>query len=147
MGNINALRDWGHAKDYVKMQWLMLQQNKPKDYVIASGEQFSVRQFIIWAARYLGLELEFSGKGVDEVARVKKVIGSLASKELVGKIIMRIDKRYFRPAEVETLLGDATEAKKDLGWLPKISVEELCEEMVREDYTDVKRRLMTNTII
>jgi GDPmannose 4,6-dehydratase len=133
MGNIDSLRDWGHAKDYVRMQWLMLQQADPEDYVIASGEQYSVRQFLIWAALELGIHLKFEGSGVDEVALVEKIDGNKAPGLKVGQVVMRINPRYFRPAEVETLLGDSTKAREQLGWVPEISVREMCSEMVAED--------------
>ena len=110
MGNLDAKRDWGHAKDYVQMQWLMLQQNKPKDYVIATGKQHSVREFIVWAANALGINIEFRGTGVDEIGIVTSVSGDLCPCVEVGKVIVRIDPRYFRPSEVETLLGDASKA-------------------------------------
>ena len=142
MGNIDALRDWGHAKDYVRMQWLMLQQDSPDDFVIATGEQFTVRDFISWAARELGIELEFHGKGMDEVGVVKKIIGDSNSKINVGDIIIKIDSRYFRPAEVETLLGDPSKAKSKLGWKPEISVREMCEEMVRHDLQVAKKNAL-----
>ena len=134
MGNLDALRDWGHAKDYVRMQWLMLQQDLPTDYVIATGEQYSVREFILWSAAELGLELEFEGEGVDEIAKVASKKGDKAPAVDVGDIIVRISPRYFRPSEVETLLGDATKARAELGWVPLISAKELCAEMVTEDY-------------
>jgi len=133
MGNIDSLRDWGHAKDYVKMQWLMLQQDQPEDFVIATGVQFSVRQFIIWSAEELGIKIEFSGSGTEEVGTVTAVEGDVADSVSIGDVIVRIDPKYFRPAEVETLLGDPTKAKDKLGWVPEISVKEMCAEMVRED--------------
>ncbi len=139
MGNIDALRDWGHAKDYVRMQWMMLQQEKPEDYVIATGVQYSVREFITWTANELGLELEFSGEGVDEIATVTAVEGDRAPALKPGDVIMRIDPRYFRPAEVETLLGDPTRAKERLGWVPEISAQEMCAEMVLEDHKAARR--------
>jgi len=139
MGNLDALRDWGHAKDYVKMQWMMLQQNKPEDFVIATGIQYSVRQFIIWSANELGIELCFKGHGTDEVAIVESVKGDAAPSVKVGDIIVRIDPRYFRPAEVETLLGDPSKAKRKLGWEPEISVQEMCREMVLEDLKVARR--------
>jgi len=139
MGNINSLRDWGHAKDYVRMQWMMLQQEEPKDYVIATGKQHSVREFIIWTANALGIDIEFKGVGVDEVGIVADVTGDLAPKISVGQEIMRIDSRYFRPAEVETLLGDASMAKNDLGWEPTITAQEMCLEMIKEDHTAARR--------
>lgn len=133
MGNIDALRDWGHAKDYVRMQWLMLQQDKAEDFVIATGEQYSVRQFITWAAADLGITLRFSGTGVEEVGVVEAISGDSAPALKPGDVVVRIDSRYFRPAEVETLLGDPTQAKDKLGWAPQITAREMCAEMVRED--------------
>lgn len=133
MGNIDALRDWGHAKDYVRMQWMMLQQNQAEDFVIATGVQYTVRQFIEWSAKELGITLRFEGKGVDEKATVVKIEGDKAPALKVGDVILQIDPRYFRPTEVETLLGDPTKAKEKLGWVPEITVQEMCAEMVRED--------------
>ena len=133
MGNIDALRDWGHAKDYVRMQWMMLQQNQPDDFVIATGVQFSVRQFIQWSAQELGIGLRFEGKGVEEKAYVTSIQGGNAPGLKVGDVIVQIDPRYFRPTEVETLLGDPSKAKQKLGWTPEITVQEMCAEMVRED--------------
>ena len=142
MGNIDALRDWGHAKDFVRMQWLMLQQDSPDDYVIATGIQYSVRQFIIWSANELGIKLEFSGSGIDEIGFVKDVDNNIAPAVNIGDVIIRIDPRYFRPAEVETLLGDPTKAKSKLGWEPNITVQEMCSEMVREDLEEAKRHAL-----
>ncbi|MDB4593899.1 GDP-mannose 4,6-dehydratase [Paracoccaceae bacterium] len=139
MGNIDSLRDWGHAKDYVRMQWMMLQQDKPEDYVIATGKQHSVREFIRWTAEELGLSLEFSGQGVDEIATVTAIEGDKAPAVKVGDVVIRIDPRYFRPAEVETLLGDPSKAKHRLGWEPQITVREMCAEMVREDLKTARR--------
>ena len=139
MGNIDALRDWGHAKDYVRMQWMMLQQEKPDDFVIATGIQYSVRNFITWVANDLGIEIEFSGEGIDEIATVTKVNNEIAPSISVGDIIMRIDPRYFRPAEVETLLGDPSKAKEKLGWVPEITVQEMCSEMVACDLAEAKK--------
>jgi GDPmannose 4,6-dehydratase len=133
MGNIDALRDWGHAKDYVRMQWMMLQQNQPDDFVIATGVQFSVRQFIQWSAQELGIGLRFEGKGVEEKAYVTSIQGDMAPGLKVGDVVVQIDPRYFRPTEVETLLGDPSKAKQKLGWTPEITVQEMCAEMVRED--------------
>ena len=127
MGNLDALRDWGHAKDYVRMQWLMLQQQEAEDFVIATGVQYSVRQFIEWAATELGMHIEWEGKGVDEVGMVN------------GKAIVRIDPRYFRPTEVETLLGDPSKAKNKLGWVPEITAQTMCQEMVTADLLEAKR--------
>ncbi|WP_448676363.1 GDP-mannose 4,6-dehydratase [Delftia acidovorans] len=128
LGNLDARRDWGHAKDYVEMQWLMLQQGQPEDFVIATGVQYSVRDFVDTAAKELGIAIQWSGQGVDEVG-----------KDVQGKVIVRVDPRYFRPTEVETLLGDATRAREKLGWTPKISFIELVTEMVREDFKSAKR--------
>ncbi len=142
MGNIDALRDWGHAKDYVQMQWLMLQQDEPEDFVIATGEQHSVREFIVWTAEALGIVLEFRGAGVDEYAVVTEVDSESAPAVSVGDVIMRIDPEYFRPAEVETLLGDARKAHDKLGWKPTITVRELCAEMVAEDRIAARRHAL-----
>ena len=139
MGNIDSLRDWGHAKDYVRMQWMMLQQEVPEDYVIATGLQYSVREFITWSARELGIDLEFSGTGTEEVATVTAVTSDMAPNVKVGDVVMRIDPRYFRPAEVETLLGDPSKAKTQLGWEPEITVQEMCAEMVAEDLKSARR--------
>jgi GDPmannose 4,6-dehydratase len=133
MGNLDALRDWGHAKDYVRMQWMMLQQDAPDDFVIATGVQYSVRQFIEWSAAELGVTLKFEGHGIDESAIVNSIIGDKAPALKVGDVIVRIDPRYFRPTEVETLLGDPTKAKEKLGWVPEITVQEMCAEMVLHD--------------
>jgi GDPmannose 4,6-dehydratase len=142
MGNIDALRDWGHAKDYVRMQWMMLQQDSPDDFVIASGFQYSVRQFIEWSAAELGILLKFKGKGVDELAIVASICGSKAPALNVGDVIVRIDPRYFRPTEVETLLGDPTKAKQKLGWMPEITVQEMCSEMVSSDLDKARRHAL-----
>ncbi|MBT1062879.1 GDP-mannose 4,6-dehydratase [Bowmanella sp. Y26] len=139
MGNIDALRDWGHAKDYVYMQWLMLQQSQPEDFVIATGQQYSVRQFILWAAAELGVQLRFEGQGIEEIAVVESITGDCAPALKPGDIVVRIDPKYFRPAEVETLLGDASKAKEKLGWQPKIDVRSLCEEMTRHDLVEAQR--------
>ena len=139
MGNIDSLRDWGHAKDYVRMQWMMLQQEVPEDYVIATGLQYSVREFITWSARELGIDLEFSGTGTEEIATVTAVTSDMAPNVKVGDVVMRIDPRYFRPAEVETLLGDPSKAKTQLGWEPEITVQEMCAEMVAEDLKSARR--------
>ncbi|PHQ71244.1 MAG: GDP-mannose 4,6-dehydratase [Sneathiella sp.] len=142
MGNISALRDWGHAKDYVKMQWLMLQQDAPEDYVIATGKQHSVRGFITWAAEDLGIGLRFEGEGLDERAIVDTVSGDLAPALKPGQTIMRIDPRYFRPAEVETLLGDPSKAKRQLGWEPEITARAMCAQMVAEDHKTARRHAL-----
>ena len=140
MGNIDSLRDWGHAKDYVRMQWMMLQQDAPDDFVIATGMQYSVREFIQWSARELGLTIEFKGSGTEEVGTVTAIKGKLAPALSVGAVVVRIDPRYFRPAEVETLLGDPSKAKQKLGWEPQITVEEMCSEMVASDLITAKKR-------
>ena len=142
LGNISALRDWGHAKDYVRMQWMMLQQEEPEDFVIATGVQYSVREFVRWSAAELGIELEFEGEGVDEVGRVAAVSGDAAPSVQAGDIIVRVDPRYFRPAEVETLLGDPTKAKEKLGWVPEITTQEMCAEMVAEDLKTARRHAL-----
>ena len=132
LGNINALRDWGHAKDYVEAQWLMLQQEEPDDFVIATGKQYSVKDFINLAAKNLNLVIEWKGKGLNEVGL------------LDGKEIVKIDPRYFRPAEVENLLGDPTKAKEKLNWFPKISFENLVREMTEEDFKIAKNEKVIN---
>ena len=142
MGNIDALRDWGHAKDYVRMQWMMLQQDKAEDFVISTGKQYSVRQFIEWSAAELGIKLKFEGAGVEEVAIVAAVTGEDAPAVKVGDTIVRIDPRYFRPAEVETLLGDPSKAKQALGWEPHITAQEMCAEMVMADLKIAKRHAL-----
>ena len=142
MGNLDALRDWGHAKDYVRMQWLMLQQDQPEDFVIATGVQYSVRQFIAWSAAELGITLRFEGKGVDEVAIVSSIEGNKAPSLKVGDIVVRVDPRYFRPTEVETLLGDPSKAKAKLGWVPEITVQEMCAEMVAADLAEAQRNAL-----
>ena len=142
MGNLDALRDWGHAKDYVRMQWMMLQQDLPDDFVIATGVQFSVRQFIEWSAKELGVTLKFEGKGVDETATVALIVGEKAPALKVGDVVVRIDPRYFRPTEVETLLGDPTKAKEKLGWVPEITVQEMCAEMVASDLAQAKQHAL-----
>jgi GDPmannose 4,6-dehydratase len=139
LGNMDALRDWGHSKDYVLMQWMMLQQEVADDFVIATGKQISVREFVRLSAQNVGIELEFSGKGVDEIATITKVTGDDAKTVSVGDVIVRVDPRYFRPAEVETLLGDPSKAKEKLGWAPKITVEEMCAEMVANDLAKAKQ--------
>ena len=133
LGNMDALRDWGHAKDYVRMQWMMLQQGAADDFVIATGKQKSVREFVILTANEVGIELEFRGEGVNEVAVVVAIIGKKAPAVTVGSVIVRVDPRYFRPAEVDTLLGDASKAEEKLGWVPQITVEDMCAEMVEYD--------------
>ncbi len=142
MGNLDSLRDWGHAKDYVRMQWMMLQQETAKDYVIATGVQYSVRQFIDKAATELGIRLRFEGVGVDEKAIVESVTGDMAPAVKAGDLIVTIDPAYFRPAEVETLLGDPAMAKEDLGWVPQITLDEMVKEMVQSDHREAARQLL-----
>ena len=142
MGNIDALRDWGHAKDYVRMQWLMLQQDKPEDYVIATGIQFSVRQFIEWSAQELGITLQFKGSGVNELGVISKIQGFHAPALKIGDVIVKIDPSYFRPTEIETLLGDPSKAKNQLGWVPEITVQEMCKEMVHHDLEQAKQQVL-----
>jgi len=142
MGNLDARRDWGHAKDYVRMQWMMLQQERPQDYVIATGVQYSVRDFIVRSAKQLGIEIEFSGKDTQEVGRVAKRTGSDAPGVKEGDVIVRVDERYFRPTEVETLLGDPSKAKKDLGWIPEITLDDMIVEMVAHDLDIAKRHAL-----
>jgi GDPmannose 4,6-dehydratase len=142
MGNLDALRDWGHAKDYVRMQWMMLQQEVAKDYVIATGVQYSVRQFVEMAARELGITLTWEGEGVNEKAVVASVQGDKAPAVKVGDVIVSVDPRYFRPAEVETLLGKPEKAKADLGWVPQITLQQMVVEMVAADLSDARNRLL-----
>ncbi len=139
MGNIDALRDWGHAKDYVRMQWMMLQQDNPEDFVIATGVQYSVRQFILWSAEELGITLKFAGEGVNETATVVAIQGDKAPCVKVGDVIVKIDPRYFRPTEVDTLLGDPSKAKAKLDWTPEITVQQMCTEMVAADLEEAKK--------
>jgi GDPmannose 4,6-dehydratase len=144
VGNMDALRDWGHAKDYVRMQWLMLQQNRPEDFVIATGIQYSVREFIIRSARQLGIDLKFEGRSESEKAVVTAITGNNAPALKVGDVIVRVDTRYYRPAEVETLLGDPTKAKEKLGWVPEITLDQMIGEMVANDLEQAqKHRLLT----
>ncbi|WP_286695561.1 GDP-mannose 4,6-dehydratase [Spongiibacter sp. UBA1325] len=145
LGNMDALRDWGHAKDYVRMQWMMLQQKQAEDFVIATGKQISVREFVRMSANEAGITLEFSGSGVDEIATVVEVDNVLAPEVNKGDVIVRVDPRYFRPAEVETLLGDPSKAKEKLGWEPEITVEEMCAEMVAGDLDKAKRHALLKT--
>ena len=139
MGNLDSLRDWGHAKDYVRMQWLMLQQDEPEDFVIATGVQYSVRDFIIWSAKTLGIDLEFRGSGIDEIGVVASIKGDDVPAVSVGDVLIRVSARYFRPAEVETLLGDPSCAEKKLGWVPNITAQEMCSEMMKSDLVEAKR--------
>jgi GDPmannose 4,6-dehydratase len=145
MGNLDALRDWGHAKDYVRMQWMMLQQEQAKDYVIATGVQYSVRQFIDLAAKELGITLAFEGQGVEEKAVVQAVEDDKAPAVKVGDVIVAVDPRYFRPAEVETLLGDPSKAKADLGWVPQIALQEMVREMMAGDLQIAKQHALLGT--
>ena len=142
LGNIDSLRDWGHAKDYVRMQWLMLQQDKPSDYVIATGNQFSVRQFIEWSAEELGIKIKFRGEGINEVGYVDKVNGGNAPNINPGDEIIKIDPKYFRPTEVDNLLGDPSKAKKELNWVPEISAKDLCKEMIQHDLNEAKKKAL-----
>ena len=142
MGNIDALRDWGHASDYVRMQWLMLQQEKPEDFVIATGIQLSVREFIVRSARELGITLRFVGDGEAEVGIVAKIEGEKAPAIKVGDLILRVDPRYYRPTEVETLLGDPTKAKEKLGWVPEITVDQMIAEMVAHDLDQARQHAL-----
>ena len=144
LGNMDALRDWGHAKDYVRMQWLMLQQNRPEDYVIATGKQYSVRQFVVWSAAELGILLRFDGSGVEEVGIVDSVEGDSALLVKPGDVLIRVDPGYFRPAEVESLLGDPTKAREQLGWVPEIDVQTMCAEMVSYDLAMAKQSAILN---
>lgn len=143
LGNMDALRDWGHAKDYVRMQWMMLQQDTPEDYVIATGVQYSVRDFVEQSAKRLGMSLRWEGKGVDEIGTVDSLFGDKLETRCpgvkVGQTIVRVDERYFRPAEVETLLGDSTKAREKLGWVPEISFEEMVDEMVEHDLLEARK--------
>ncbi len=142
MGNIDSLRDWGHAHDYVRMQWLMLQQDQAEDFVIATGKQVSVREFITRSAAQLGVTLRFEGQGVDEVGLVAAISGDKAPALAVGDVIVKIDPRYFRPAEVETLLGDPAKAKEKLGWVPEITLDQMIEEMVAHDLDQARRHAL-----
>ena len=148
LGNMDALRDWGHAKDYVRMQWLMLQQETPEDFVIASGEQYSVREFVNRAAAQLGLSMRWEGEGVDEIGIVDSIdianANRLSPAIKQGQVIVRVDPRYYRPAEVETLLGNSDKAREKLGWEPEISFDELVNEMVNADLIEARKRKMVN---
>jgi len=139
LGNMDALRDWGHAKDYVRMQWMMLQQEQPDDFVIATGKQISVREFVRMSAAELGIVLTFSGEGVEEIATVEEITDDGLPGVVKGDVIVKVDPRYFRPAEVETLLGDPQKAEEKLGWKPEITVEEMCAEMIKSDLIEAKK--------
>lgn len=143
LGNMDPLRDWGHARDYVRMQWMMLQQEKPEDFVIATGSQISVREFVLMAAREAGLELVFSGSGLEESGVVAAVLDPVKAPAVKpGDVIVRVDARYFRPAEVETLLGDPSKARTKLGWVPEITIGEICAEMVAADLDSARRHAL-----
>ena len=142
LGNMDALRDWGHAKDYVRMQWMMLQQDQAEDFVIATGKQISVREFVRLSAKELGITLRFEGEGVEETAIIEAIEGDNAHALKVGDVIVRVDPKYFRPAEVETLLGDPSNAKNKLGWVPEITVEDMCAEMVQSDLQNAKQHAL-----
>ncbi|KXJ55894.1 MAG: GDP-mannose 4,6 dehydratase [Neptuniibacter sp. Phe_28] len=142
LGNMDALRDWGHAKDYVRMQWMMLQQDNPEDFVIATGKQISVREFVRMSAAEVGITLEFKGEGIDEYGVIAGITGDDAPALKKGDVVVRVDPKYFRPAEVETLLGDPTKAKEKLGWVPEITVEEMCAEMVQNDLNSAKQHAL-----
>lgn len=146
MGNLDALRDWGHAKDYVEMQWLMLQQDKPEDFVIATGVQYSVRSFIDKAAAQLGIGLAWEGEGVNECGRVRTITGEKAPSVKVGDVIVKIDPAYFRPSEVATLLGDPSNAKRKLGWVPRITLDEMIEEMVAHDLDKARQHALLKSV-
>ena len=142
LGNLDAMRDWGHAKDYVRMQWLMLQQEHPEDFVIATGVQYSVRQFVEWVAQELGVSLRFEGEGEKECAIVSAISGDKTPALKVGDVIVKVDPRYFRPTEVETLLGDPSKAKQKLGWIPEITVQQMCQEMVENDLIQARQHAL-----
>ena len=142
LGNLDALRDWGHARDYVNMQWLMLQQAQAEDFVIATGVQYSVRQFVTLSAAELGIELRFEGTGVGEIGVVSRVLpvgGEMRASCKAGDVVVKVDPRYFRPTEVETLLGDPGKAKRKLGWEPQVSLPQLVSEMTLSDYAAAQR--------
>ena len=142
LGNMDALRDWGHARDYVKMQWLMLQQEKAEDFVIATGIQYSVRDFVNLSAKELGITIEFKGRGLNEVGIVADITGDKAPALKIGDTIIAVDPNYFRPAEVETLLGDPSNAKTKLGWTPETSLKDMIAEMIAHDLNDAKRHAL-----
>ncbi|MEO7634357.1 MAG: GDP-mannose 4,6-dehydratase [Sphingomicrobium sp.] len=142
LGNLDALRDWGHARDYVEMQWLMLQQDQPRDYVIATGQQHAVRDFVVWAAEELGVVLRFEGEGTAEVGIVAALDGAVETRLNVGDTIVRVDPRYFRPAEVESLLGDPSAAREQLGWQPRVTARAMCAEMMASDLDSARRHAL-----
>jgi GDPmannose 4,6-dehydratase len=145
LGNLDSLRDWGHAKDYVYMQWLMLQQDKPEDYVIATGQQYSVREFVKRSAKCLGIDISFEGDGISEIARVIAITGETSKSVKVGDVIVQVDSAYFRPTEVDTLLGDPAKARKQLGWEPRISLDQMIQEMIAEDLSAAQQLALLNT--
>ena len=139
LGNLDSLRDWGHAKDYVRMQWMMLQQDKPEDFVIATGQQISVRDFVILSAKEIGIELVFKNDGLEEIGIISGINDTHEHQNLkTGDIIVRVDEKYFRPTEVDSLLGNAAKAEEKLGWKPEINIQELCAEMMLEDLKHAK---------
>ena len=142
MGNLEARRDWGHARDYVQMQWLMLQQERPKDFVIATGMQYSIKDFIQFSASELGLKINFSGTKENEIGWIEEITENQFPNLKVGDEIIRVDKKYFRPAEVETLLGDSSKAREELGWKPEIAIQNLCKEMISQDLKDAKEEFL-----
>ena len=142
MGNIDALRDWGHAKDYVRMQWLMMQQDIPDDFVIATGVQYTVREFIVKSAGQLGITIRFEGSAEKEIGVVSAISGGMSPGVKVGDVIVRIDPHYYRPTEVETLLGDPTKAKEKLGWTPQISLDEMIAEMIEHDHAQASQHAL-----
>jgi len=142
LGNLSALRDWGHAKDYVRMQWLMLQQDEPEDFVIATGKQYSVRDFVSWSAEAIGITLRFEGEGDSEVGIIDKIEGDNAPALKTGASIVRVDTRYYRPAEVQTLLGDPTKARDKLGWKAETTAQQMCAEMVAEDLAIAQKQAL-----
>ena len=146
LGNLDAKRDWGHAKDFIRMQWMMLQQDTPDDYVISTGNQISVREFFVLACDEIGISVKFDGQGTKEIAIVTDILGKNSPSVKVGDVILRIDSLYFRPTEVETLLGDSKKAKNILGWIPEIKIKDLCQEMVREDLLEAKKTLAKNKV-
>ncbi len=145
LGNLDAKRDWGHARDYVRMQWMMLQHDVPEDFVIATGQQHRIRDFLVWAAQELGISIKFYGKGSNEVGVVTQITGGMCPSIKVGQEIIKVDPRYFRPSDVDSLLGDAAYARKVLGWKPEISPKQLCKEMVAEDYKMALRSAKLNS--
>ena len=146
IGNLEALRDWGHSRDYVRMQWLMMQQDEPEDFVIATGIQYSVRQFIEKSAARLGMTIKWSGEGVDEIGTIATVEGVASERLRAGDVIIRVDPRYFRPAEVETLLGDPSKAREKLGWEPEITLDEMIDEMVAHDLAQAQQQKLLLSI-